>query len=232
PTRQYAIRRIEFDHWLLQRSAAPVHQHEVTTIRREGDAFIIDDDYRCRYLVGAGGTACPVYRTFFREQNPRNRTFQITTLEDEFPCDYSDPHCRLWFFDHGLPGYSWYVPKKGGYVNVGIGGKVEALRSRGETIQQHWDLFAEKLINRRLLPHLQPKPKGYTYHLRQPVHSMQSDNVFIIGDSAGLATLDMGEGIGPAVESGLRAARSILSGKKYSLRFLSRYSIFDIICSF
>jgi flavin-dependent dehydrogenase len=229
PTRQYAIRRIEFDHWLLQRSAAPVFQHDVRTIRRDGDRFIIDDTFRCRYLVGAGGTGCPVYRNYFRENNPRNHASQITTLEYEFPYDFHDPRCHLWFFDYGLPGYSWYVPKKGGYVNVGIGGKVETLRSRRETIQQHWDLFAEKLTKRGLLQNVRLEPKGYTYYLRHPVHPLQKENVYLIGDSAGLATVDMGEGIGPAVESGLRAAQSILTGKAYSFRCLSRYSIFDII---
>ncbi len=36
---QYAIRRIEFDHWLLQRSGVTVHTHEVKQIRTEGDLY-------------------------------------------------------------------------------------------------------------------------------------------------------------------------------------------------
>jgi flavin-dependent dehydrogenase len=50
-------------------------------------------------------------------------------------------------------------------------------------------------------------------------------NIFLIGDSIGLATLDMGEGIGPAVQSGLNAAESILGGKEYSNSDINKCSL-------
>jgi len=71
PTRQYSIRRNEFDHWLLKRARVPLHQHAVKQIRKESGFFIIDDSYRCKYLVGAAGTHCPVYRAFFKDVNSR-----------------------------------------------------------------------------------------------------------------------------------------------------------------
>ena len=42
------------------------------------EGFVVDDRFRCEYLVGAGGTRCPVYRELFREANPRAR---IDTLQ-------------------------------------------------------------------------------------------------------------------------------------------------------
>ena len=224
-TRQYAVRRYEFDDWLLQRAGVPVHVHAVKSIRKEGGAFIIDDQFRCTFLVGAGGTSCPVYRTFFKAVNPRVRELQITTLEQEFPFDATDKNCYLWFFDHDLPGYSWYVPKRGGWLNLGIGGKAAALLQRGESIQQHWRMFVDKLHKLGLVDEdVELHPKGYTYFLRQNVGRVQLDNACIIGDAAGLATLDMGEGIGPAVRSGLSAARAIIRRKKLSLRSVTRVS--------
>src|SRR5579862_4910943 len=71
PCVQHSIRRFEFDAWLLERSGAPVVQHTVRSIRSEAGGHVIDDEFRCRYLIGAGGTRCPVYRTLFRELNPR-----------------------------------------------------------------------------------------------------------------------------------------------------------------
>jgi len=38
-----------------------------------------------------------------------------------------------------------------------------------------------------------------------------------VGDALGLATLDMGEGIGPAVRSGQLAAEAIIHGTEYSV---------------
>ncbi|MBN1482762.1 NAD(P)/FAD-dependent oxidoreductase [candidate division KSB1 bacterium] len=218
PTRQYAIRRYEFDDWLLQRAGVSVICHKVHTIIRDGEFFIIDGQFRCRYLVGAGGSSCPVYRTFFRDIHPRTKQAQITTLEQEFKYRWHDSNCHLWFFEQELPGYSWYVPKKGGYLNIGIGAKVDGLSARGETLHYHWNLFAEKLRGRGLVRDTLLTPKGYTYFLRQKTATYQMNNAFIIGDAAGLATLDMGEGIGPAVHSGLRVARAISSAKPYRLR--------------
>ena len=45
----------------------------------------------------AGGTACPVYRTFFHDRHPRNSVLQTATLEQEFAYDWHDPVCHLWF---------------------------------------------------------------------------------------------------------------------------------------
>src|SRR6185312_16091608 len=60
---QHSISRVEFDAWLLERSGAPVVEHTVRSIREQDGTYIVDDAFRCRYLIGAGGTRCPVYRT-------------------------------------------------------------------------------------------------------------------------------------------------------------------------
>lgn len=231
-TRQYAIRRREFDHWLLQRADSAAISWQVKNIRKEGGYYIIDDQFRCTYLVGAGGTSCPVYRTFFKKINPRIRSRQITTLELELQYKAQDNNCYLWFFDHGLPGYSWYVPKRGGWLNIGIGGKAAMLLQRGETIQQHWRLFIDKLHQLGLVEQdVNLHPRGYTYFLRHNTKKLQQENAFIIGDAAGLATLDMGEGIGPAVRSGILAAGAIIQQKSRTLHSLPRASLPRILLS-
>ncbi len=229
PTRQYAIRRLEFDDWLINRSGVRLYQHQLRDVREENGFFIIDDSFKCRYLVGAGGTGCRVYQTFFRQLNPRAVESKITTLEEEFRYNYKDSRCHLWYFEKGLPGYSWYVPKENGYLNIGIGGKQAGLKKKGETIRQHWNRFTEKLQQLSLVNNHTFSPKGYNYYLRQKVRIVQRDRVFIVGDAAGLATVDMGEGIGPAVRSGILSADSIMEGKPYSLDSIGRYSLIDIL---
>jgi menaquinone-9 beta-reductase len=213
---QHSIRRFEFDAWLLQRSGAPVVQHTVRNIRVDGDGYVIDDQFRCRYLIGAGGTRCPVYRTLFRELNPRVSELQTVTLEHEIEYDWKDPTCHLWFFEKGLPGYSWYVPKQNGWLNVGIGAMADRLKAGGEDIRVHWSRFIA-ILDKKLAPGARYEPTGYSYFLRGPVDVVRRDNAFIAGDAAGLATRDMAEGIGPAIRSGVRAAQSILDGTPYRL---------------
>ncbi|KAA3655792.1 MAG: NAD(P)/FAD-dependent oxidoreductase [Calditrichaeota bacterium] len=228
-TRQYSIRRYEFDNWLLQRAEVPVHTHTARHIHRDNSKYLIDDAYRCTYLIGAGGTNCPVYRTFFEARNPRAIEMRISTMEEEFAYEYVDTNCYLWFMENKLPGYSWYVPKGNGYLNVGIGGKFAAMKFREETIKKHWDLFKIKLGRTGLVSEHKFQNKGYTYFLRQNVHVPRIDNAFILGDAAGLATRDMGEGIGPAVESGILAAESIILNQEYTLSSITRYSLFSLL---
>ena len=224
PTTQHSIRRYEFDAWLLARSGADVRKHEVRNIQRSGEFYVVDDTYRCKYLVGAGGTRCPVYRHLFKTLSPRARQSQAVTLEAEFPYDYNDGNCNLWFFEQGLPGYSWYVPKANGYLNVGIGAMASRLKTRGDDIKRHWALLVERLRRVGLLHDFTPEPKGYSYFIRGNPSTGRVDNAFILGDAAGLATRDLCEGIGPAVKSGLMAAESIAYGRSYSLDTIDCYS--------
>lgn len=216
-TQQFSIRRYEFDDFLLRRSGARVQRHRVREIERDNDDYVIDGEFRSRYLVGAGGTACPVYRAFFSDCLPRAGDLQTATLEQEFAYNWKDPTCHLWFFDGGLPGYAWYVPKANGYINVGLGGMAGKLKRRNGHLRDHWHDFTLKLKSCGLVDYDNYKPKGYSYYVRGEVNTVSDNNVFIVGDAVGLATRDMCEGIGPAVRSGLLAAHSIVTGEPYSL---------------
>jgi flavin-dependent dehydrogenase len=223
---QHSIRRYEFDDWLLKRSGATVRQHDVKRIARRGSAFVLDDTFECDYLVGAGGTRCPVYRSLFRAANPRAKLLQVVALEHELPCEWQDPDCHLWFFEKGLPGYSWYVPKQDGYLNLGVGGIAARLKRHDEGIQVHWDHFVASLRRRSLIDDaLDLKPQGYSYYLRDHVDTLRLDNALLVGDAAGLATRDMAEGIGPAVRSGILAANAIANGSAYDLASVSAHSL-------
>jgi flavin-dependent dehydrogenase len=215
---------VEFDAWLLERSGAEVQTHAVKSICRDGDDYVIDGAFRCRYLIGAGGTACPVRRALFEAAMPRPRGLQTVTLELEFPHQWRDPDCHLWFFEHGLPGYGWYVPKSAGWLNVGIGAMALRLKQRGENIRQHWRHLASKM-KREFGIDMPDDAPGYSYYVRGVMDSARIGNAFIVGDAAGLATRDLCEGIGPAIRSGQLAADSILSGAHYDLRGVTASSL-------
>lgn len=228
---QFAVRRSEFDAWLLNLSGAPFEQHRVQTIQQDRDCYIIDGKYTCKFIVGAGGTNCPVYQTFFREISPRSSDSRIIAMEEEFAYDTEDRHCRLWFFENGLPGYAWYVPKENGFLNVGIGGNAKKLKEKGISLREYWDQFSCKLDEEGLVKNHVFQPKGHDYYLRQKKPVVRIGNTLIIGDAVGLATLDMGEGIRSAIKSGRLAADAIVNNKDYSLSSIPRFSLFSIIGS-
>jgi len=222
-TVQYSIRRFEFDAWLLGRSRARVLPHYVREVKRSGDGYELDGAFRARFVVGAGGTRCPVYRSLFRLRAPRAKALQAVTLEQEFPYPWSDPDCHLWFLEQGLPGYAWYVPKAGGQLNVGVGGIAARLHERGDDIRRHWNRLVATLERSGLVARRDWDPGGYSYYLRADA-AIRDGDAFLVGDAAGLATRDLCEGIGPAVRSGLRAAEAIAKGVAYDVSDVQRWS--------
>jgi len=224
-TTQHSIRRVEFDDFLLKRSGATVHEHIVRKIEKQDDLFVVDDMYRCKYLIGAGGTRCPVYRELFHDLNQRAKLLQIATLEREFPYDWKNEECHLWFFRDGLPGYAWYVPKANGHINVGLGGKADKIKSGDSRLKDYWNNFKNMLESVGLVHDVDYGPTGYSYYLRGSVDVVRNGNAFIVGDAVGLASIDMGEGIGPAVHSAILAAEAIVENSEYSLRKIARFSV-------
>ncbi|MFV2091060.1 MAG: NAD(P)/FAD-dependent oxidoreductase, partial [Pseudomonadales bacterium] len=222
---QHSIRRYEFDQWLLERSGAPFEVHNVRQIEADGNGFLIDGQHRCEYLIGAGGTRCPVYRDLFRSLQPRSKALQVVTQELEFPFDVPSQDCHLWFFTSRLPGYSWYVPKADSFVNVGIGWVAVTIKSRGDDIKRHWQRLITQLIGRGLLEEDPGDPGGYSYFLRSKSPQGRIGNAFVVGDAAGLATRDMCEGIGPAVQSGLMAARTIMGCSTFDLSRIAAHTL-------
>jgi flavin-dependent dehydrogenase len=228
PNHQHAIRRVEFDHWLLGRSGAPCHEHTVRSIVRQGSGYEIDGAFAGQYLVGAGGTYCPVYRTLFKVDDPRARGALIVALEEEFASARASDDCWLWSW-RNLPGYAWYVPKDRGYVNVGLGAWAQDLTSGGGSLRAHWERLTEELHREGLVRPRTYRPRGWSYYLRERFRAARKGNAFLTGDAAGLATRDLGEGIGPAIRSGVLAADAIATGSAYTLDAIPRYSLGSVL---
>lgn len=214
--RGYFVRRVEFDHWLLQRSGATVVEgHAARTIRRDGSDWVVDDRFRAPVLVGAGGTHCPVARQLFdpKPQRPAG------ALEHEFlaePAEVAatrvgrDGEPELLLHDD-LGGYSWNVPKSG-WLNVGCGTK-DPRRVRGA-----WRQARDRLESERHVPasagDALDRMKGHSYYLFDPAHldDCARAGAYLVGDALGLAQPLTAEGILPAILSGHLAARAILDG--------------------
>jgi menaquinone-9 beta-reductase len=224
PTDQFAIRRIEFDTWLLKRSGIKVKQHQVRQVKKVTSGYQVDQQFSAKFIVGAGGTHCPVRRSLFNFASKGRQNGLIITREEEFSYLFKDDRCHLWFFQDGLPGYAWYVPKTNGYVNIGIGASARKIKARGQTLNQYWVQLVKKLEKSGLVTGHDNQPQGYSYYLRQKTLAPQQGNAFLIGDALGLATRDMGEGIGPAILSGLLAANAIIHNRAYQVNTIPRYS--------
>jgi geranylgeranyl reductase family protein len=221
----YGIRRCEFDAYLLNRSGARLLLGEsVDTIRRQGNRWVINDHIECDILIGAGGHFCPVARAIGAQLGKDEHA--IYAQEIEFELDAAQaaacavlPEQPELYFSEDLKGYGWCF-RKGGYLNVGLG------REGNHQLAQHVQAFAQWLMSIGRIPSNMPSRfKGHAYllysHATRPV---VDDGVLLIGDAAGLAYPRSGEGIRPAIESGLLAAEVLRATRgHYSRERLMEY---------
>jgi geranylgeranyl reductase family protein len=204
----YAIRRVEFDNYLLRRAGVRVLDGtRVGSIRRDGGCWVLNDRVSAKVVVGAGGHFCPVARLLNPASGPDRDVVVARELEapiDGDACGVDGLAPEL-FFCRDLDGYGWCVRKQG-YVNIGFG------RRGSKHFQQHVSEFADWLGRSARLPARVldwTAWKGHAYRVRRPGRRVRDEDVLLVGDAAGLAWPESGEGIAPAVESGIAAARLI-----------------------
>ncbi|HSJ98332.1 MAG TPA: NAD(P)/FAD-dependent oxidoreductase [Myxococcota bacterium] len=216
----YGIRRCELDHFLLARAGARLRLGEpLRSLRREGSRWIANDAVEAPILVGAGGHFCPVAQQLGCATGPPAPVVAAQEIEvrlapealEKLELDAALPEL---FFEPDLAGYGWVV-RKGDWLNVGLGRQGPrgdtGERSEARGLAAYVARFLARMRSERKVPAvLETRFRGHAYLLHgQAERPLAGDGVVLVGDAAGLAYPRSGEGIRPAVESGLLAARTI-----------------------
>lgn len=220
----YGIRRREFDDYLLRRCCARFALGQpLTKLERSEDGWIANDHIRARLIVGAGGHFCPVARLTGAKSGGEPA---VVAQEIEFEMGEAQiARCRVCkdtpelYFCPDMKGYGWCF-RKGNILNVGLG------RADSNQLPSHVDGFLKFLRENGRVEFDVPQMRGHAYllHGTSP-RAAVNDGMLLIGDSAGLAYAQSGEGILPAIESGLHAAGVIRqAGGVYDRSRLSPYA--------
>jgi geranylgeranyl reductase family protein len=205
----YAIRRCEFDTFLVRRAGVRLlEKTAVTTLRRRAGLWTINDTIETPLLIGAGGHFCPVAR-HLRGADPADPPVVAKEAEFELRAGKTEAeHNPELFFCRDFEGYGWSV-RKGNYLNVGIG------RRTSVDFNRHVAEFVTFLERRHTVTPGSPiRWRGHAY-LASGVGArrVHGDGLVLTGDAAGLAYPASGEGIKPAIESGRLAAETIIAGR-------------------
>ena len=221
----YGIRRIEFDDYLLQRCGAELIQGvSFDEMEKTNNGWLVNGKYHAKLVIGAGGHFCPVARAIGSKGvselavAAQEIEFEMTAQQEQ-ACTIKEEVPEL-FFTPDLAGYGW-VFRKGNFLNIGLG------REDKSKLSSHVKAFSDYLVSQQKIPaDITEKFNGHAYLLYpHAVREMVSDNVLLIGDSAGLAYPQSGEGIRPAIESAILAAQVIQDCKSdYSKNNLEAYN--------
>jgi geranylgeranyl reductase family protein len=216
----YAIRRFEFDNYLLRRSQAHVIDGTpLASLERRDDVWVANGEIEASIVIGAGGHFCPVARQLAGPEKAR----AVVAKEAEFLVEPGDSpvagEMPELFFCPDFEGYGWVV-RKGNYLNIGIG-----RRDHGD-LNEHVENFIGFLERtQRATRASAVKWRGHAYLAwGAGTRPLVGDGILLVGDAAGLAYPESGEGIKPAVESGRLAAETLLrTGKRASAADLKEY---------
>ena len=215
----YAIRRQEFDEFLLRRAHVHVlEQMPLTSLRRDARIWTVNEAIQTPLVIGAGGHFCPVAR---RVRDGAAALRPVVAKEAEYRLDGRGstvaPNVAEFFFCGDLDGYGWCV-RKGEYLNVGLG------RRSSADFATHLGDFIAFLESSGKAPGASGvRWRGHAY-LASGVgpRPVVADGLLLLGDAAGLAYSESGEGIRPAIESGDLAARTLIAAD-------GRYGIEDLL---
>ena len=214
----YGIVRREFDHYLLERARAAgcdVREGARVTAVTPGpegvEVVTARGVHSAPFVVGAGGHWCPVARAFGHVSGDEEVVIAQES-ETRLPPERVAALGESWrapelYVERDLKGYGWYFPK-GDVLNVGIG----CIAGPGVDLQRRRDALVESLHASGRLPRdLRIEPfRGHAYVVRRRAPRRVAGDAFcLVGDAAGLARDLSGEGIGPAIRSGLLAAEAV-----------------------
>jgi geranylgeranyl reductase family protein len=213
-TVSYGIRRYELDHYLLQRSGARLLLGQsLNSIKKEANNWIVNESISAPLVVGAGGHFCPVARYLGAQLGADEPAIKAKEIEIEMStlqqveCQVQGDTPEL-YFCHDLKGYGWCF-RKGHFLNIGLG------HEDNHELSEQLAHFCDFLKQRGRIPKDIPtRFHGHAYLLYG--HGMRrqiADGMLLVGDAAGLAYPESGEGIRPAVESAFMATTTIIEAK-------------------
>ena len=213
----YGIIRREFDHYLLERAAATGADVRwgirVTGVEAGPDVvavLTVRGRFEAPIVIGAGGHHCPVAKAL-GDVSEREEVVAAQESETRLPTEWVERlgdcmRAPELYVEPDLRGYGWYFPKQD-FVNIGIGctgGSDGSLPRRREALVQALRASGRLPADMPIEPF-----KGHAYVVRRRApRRLGGLRFMLVGDAAGLARDLSGEGIGPAIRSGILAAEA------------------------
>lgn len=163
-------------------------------------------------VIGCDGMPSVVRRSLGAPAFRANQTASaLRGIYDNVALEHENALMLLWERSV-LPAYGWVFPLPGGRANVGIGLRMDQLKSSGRSLHRIHAEFLELPRIRRALANATPtsRVKGHPLPMTHSPGEFVFDRAVLAGDAAGFVNPLTGEGIEYALESGELAGRVIV----------------------
>jgi len=219
-TPMWMVKRDEFDNFLIQKAIAKGAEFkdstEVTGINLQGEQWQVstsNGDFTSSYLIAADGANGPTagWLGFDSPQKVVAASLEVTTEVKEQ---------NLAYFDFGSlkNGFMWSFPKQDGYSMSAA--FVRDPKGKPQEVKKQLTNFAGKfgidLANSQYTES--------TLNLWKEDSPLHSDRALVAGEAGGIVDPLIGEGIRPAIFTGLKAAEAISAALDGDSSALAGYS--------
>lgn len=221
-TPMWMVRRDEFDNFLIQKATEQGVQlkdnTEVTGIQLQGEKWQVSTNqgvFESAYLIAADGVNGPMagWLGFDKQQ-------KVLAASLEVEAEVSERRQDLAYFDFGSlkNGFMWCFPKDNGYSFSGAyirnnKGKPEELKKQ---LTNYAKEFGLDLSN--------SKYTEYYLNVWQENQVLHTNRAVIAGEAAGIVDPLIGEGVRPAMFTGVKAAEAIASALNGNSNALANYT--------
>lgn len=221
-TPMWMVQRDQFDNFLMQQANNQGVEFktgiEVTGISLENDSWQVqtsDGVFAGKYLIAADGANSIVAKLLGMAD-----TQKVAAASLQVPGEVSEQRKITAFFDFGSlkNGFMWCFPKADGFSLSAA--YVRNPKGKADELKKQLTKYAE-------LFDLDPSQGKYTEHplnLWQQDRPLHSDRVLLVGEAAGIVDPLIGEGIRPAMFTGVKAAAAVGSAISGDTNALENYT--------
>ena len=221
-TPMWMVQREQFDNFLIEQATGKGAEFksgiEVTGASLQGETWQIqtsDGAFEGKYLIAADGANSTVAKLIGLED-----TSTIAAASLQVPGEVSDRRKTTAFFDFGSlkNGFMWCFPKADGYSFSAAyvrnpKGKTDELKKQLTKYAQMFDVDFS-----------QGEYKEHPLNLWNKERTLHGDRVLLAGEAAGMVDPLIGEGIRPAMYTGVRAAGAIIDASQGNTNALAGYT--------
>ena len=221
-TPMWMVRRDQFDNFLLKQAltigAELKDNTTVTAIDLQGDNWQVkttNGTFSASYLIAADGAKGSMadWLGFGKQQ-------EVMAASLEIPIEVAENSRHMAYFDFGSlkNGFMWNFPKTDGYSFSGA--FVRNRKGKAQELKKQLTNYANKFG----LDLSNGKYTEYSLNLWQENQPLHTNRALIAGEAAGIVDPLIGEGIRPAIFTGMKAAESVANALAGNQDALAQYT--------
>ena len=221
-TPMWMVQREQFDNFLIEQATSKGAEFksgvEVTGTNLQSDTWQIQSSagtFEGKYLIAADGANSTVAKLLGMDD-----TSTVAAASLQVPGEVSDRRKSMAFFDFGSlkNGFMWCFPKADGYSFSAA--YVRNPKGKSDELKKQLTKYAELFG----LDASQGEYREHPLNLWDKDRTLHGDRVLLAGEAAGVVDPLIGEGIRPAMFTGVKAAEAIHSAIAGEANALSGYT--------